>query len=112
MVSASKEHNVVTIIKNIDKASPCLAMHLAQNDGLLQMQLRFLRESQENPGQYEEYYVIRLQDVLVVHFRQIMRHRGNGEFVHLDEVSFAYGQIEMEWLEPGGDIWTEQCFGE
>lgn len=97
-VSTSKRHNVVTIVKNIDKASPCLAAHLARGVPIQHVRLIFLSQSPIDPK--DAYYVIHLTEAQVVSFKQIMRHRGNGEYAHLDEVSFSYLEIRWEWADP------------
>jgi type VI secretion system Hcp family effector len=94
MPSGHRQHKKLTITKNIDRASPILAKALCDGRDFQDVVLSFYWIDTVPVL----YYKIILRNGFVVNFGHKMRYRGNGEYVHLDEVSFIYEEIVWEWL--------------
>ena len=94
--SGPGQHNVLTIIKDIDKTSVELIECITEQNFITEMILWFFWE--DDLQQKEPYYKIILNEVYVVDFGHRMIHRDDGDFAHLDEISFTYNHIEWQWL--------------
>ena len=93
--TGSTNYDAITVIKNIDKATPGLAKALSEGQRLNNVVLRFYWE---NPvGDKEVYFILTLNGARVVSFGQSMVCRGGDEFVHLDEISFVWETLELNW---------------
>lgn len=93
-------HDVVTVTKNIDRATPGLTWFLTTGQVISQVDLLFLRP-EGDPATLTMYYKIRLENAKVVKVAQRMEHRGEDEFAHLEEVSFVYWRIHWIWTNGG-----------
>jgi type VI secretion system secreted protein Hcp len=103
-------HEILTVTKNIDKASPGLAHALSMGQNLQSVVLRFYWLDPQEPDP-SIYYIITLSNARVVDFEHKLIHRGNDEFVQLDVVSFVYEEIEWNWMPDGiiyDDTWIPQ----
>jgi type VI secretion system Hcp family effector len=104
-----REHNALTVYKNIDMASVLLIQKLTNNETITEMTLKFYWEDPGNPGNFQRYYTITLLNAFVIDFCHNVYHRGNDGFAHMDKVSFIYQTIIWTW-EDGGishqDNWT------
>jgi type VI secretion system secreted protein Hcp len=96
-VTSLHRHTALTVIKNLDKASPGLAKALTTGQNLHEVTISFYR-IQETGGE-ELYYTITLENARVVNFEQTMNYNDHfDDILHLDKISFIYQTIEWNWL--------------
>lgn len=84
-------HEPVIITKHFDKSSPLLYQSLIRGDVLEEVTFNFYRINAEQ--QEEQYYTIKLEDVIISRIRP--------SYVHMEEVSFVYQKITWNWIEGG-----------
>jgi len=100
-----RHHHVLTVMKDIDKASPVLMGKLAEGQHIQQLTLNFyLASPEQQPGNppvepLQPYYEITLEDVCVIAFSHTMVYKGNDKFAHMDKISFIYDVIRLRWLD-------------
>jgi type VI secretion system secreted protein Hcp len=88
------DHQDLTIVKEMDKASPKLFLACCKGDALSEVIIELCRSS----GDKQKFMAYKLTDVMVRSVRPGGSSKdGNG--VPLEEVSFAYGKIEEEYVE-------------
>ena len=92
--TGKRQHRPLTIVKEIDKASPTLMQALAGSDNLPMVKLRFYRV--DASGTEENYYTIELVNAQIVSLRQQATSAGATEVI-----AFQYQKI----------IWTIQDGG-
>ncbi len=99
-----RRHHVVTIMKDIDKASPRLMEKLITGQYIAHLVLNFYKIPPEQPNgdpvqNLQPYYTITLEDVFVVAFTHEMVTQGNDKYAHMDKVSFTYDRIRFTWID-------------
>lgn len=92
-----RQHEVLTVVKNVDKASVQLARALTTGE-TSPVRIRFYWFYGSD---HDRYYEVSLTDARVVDFHHIVVHRSGDEYVHLDQVSLVYGSVEWNWLPDG-----------
>ncbi len=90
------EFSDFTIVKEIDKASPKLYVFCAKGEHIPDVVIEFTMVEPVTSNKVV-YKKVMLKDVVVSAFTPVMSYRSNGEFTHLEEISFRYGQIEWEY---------------
>ncbi|MBM3435271.1 MAG: type VI secretion system tube protein Hcp, partial [Bacteroidetes bacterium] len=99
-----RHHHVLTVMKDIDKASPRLMNALVQGQEINSVKLHFYLSEPEQPGTppvqpLQPYYDIWLDEVYVVAFHHTLVNKGNGKFAHMDKISFIYDAIRVVWWD-------------
>jgi len=91
------EFSDFTLVKEIDQASPKLALYCAKGEHIPDIIIEFtmVEPVTSNTVVYQR---IKLEDVIVSSFTPVMSYRSNDEFTHLEEVSFRYGKIQWEYI--------------
>lgn len=110
-----RHHHVLTVMKDIDKASPNLMKALAQGQHINEVKLWWYPVEEVPPGQppinpANPYYEIILEDVFVVAFRHSMVTTGGDKYAHMDKVSFIYDRIRLRWID-GNIDWADDWNG-
>lgn len=103
-----RTHGPLTITKAFDKSSPKLYKALVEGERLKSVVLKFYRILPT--GVPENYFTITMKNAIVVEIHPVMHNHltpGNDKYFHLEDVSFAYGQIEWRW-EPDAIITMDQ----
>jgi len=90
------EFSDITIVKEIDVATPKLALYCAKGEHIPDVVIEFTMVEPVTSNKVV-YKKVMLKDVVVSAFTPVMSYRSNGEFTHLEEISFRYGQIEWEY---------------
>jgi type VI secretion system secreted protein Hcp len=90
------EFSDFTIVKEIDKATPNLHLYCAKGEHIPDLVIEFTMVEPVTSNKVV-YKKVMLKDVVVSAFTPVMSYRSNGEFTHLEEISFRYGQIEWEY---------------
>ncbi|MHC4460356.1 MAG: Hcp family type VI secretion system effector [Planctomycetota bacterium] len=87
----------ITLVKEIDKATPKLALYCAKGDHIPDLVIEFtmVEPVTSNTVVYKR---VELEDVIVSAFTPVMSYRSNDEFTHLEEVSFRYGKIQWTYI--------------
>lgn len=106
-------HGPCTVVKEIDKATPKLYEALAKKKKVNSVELEFWRDKPGEGGS-EKYFTIKLTDCRVVHAKPFMPDGDTGDETtppHMEEVGFAYRQIDWTWLS-GGQVPTTFDFSD
>ena len=106
-------HGALCITKEIDKASPKLLEALAKKKMVNSVEIEFERDK-PGEGSTEVYYSIKLTDCRIVKARPHMPTPAEKDAdtpPHLEEIGFAYRQIDWTWLS-GGQIPTSFNFAD
>ena len=104
-------HGGCSVTKEIDKASPKIFEALAKKKKVKQVEIEFWRDNPSEGGS-EKYFTVLLKDCRVVRARPFMPtgKEAADAMSHMEEVDFAYRQIEWTWLS-GGQVPTTFDFG-
>jgi type VI secretion system Hcp family effector len=98
---------LLTVIKDIDMASPVLMQYWWNGIPQLSPVFWFMKYNPDTQS-YEDYYKIELQHAYIVKFTQTQTYIGGDGYAHQDEVAFIYTKIRLTWLDPylqfDGDI--------
>jgi len=86
------EFSGLTIVKELDKASPLLSLNCANGEYLGDVVIEFTAGAAKTV-----YHRITLKDAKVVSLVPVMSHRSSGEYIHLEEISFEYSEIYWEY---------------
>jgi type VI secretion system secreted protein Hcp len=101
-------HGGLAVTKEIDKATPKLLEALAKKKKVKEVEVEFWRDNPSEGGS-EKYFTIKLKDCRVIADRPYMPTPGKGaaedSLSHMEEVKFAYREIEWTWLS-GGQVPT------
>lgn len=100
MAAGMRLHSPLRVTKQIDKASPPLFQALCENRNLEQVSLDFYRIDPETRSEVK-YYSIILTNARVSAFRPYMPVSflpANESYRHMEQVSFTYEKIELQWL--------------
>ena len=106
--SGGRRYQSFTIVKELDKSSPKLAMACVNGENLLSVKMMFYQPSLT--GQEVHYYTILLEDALIVSIRAYMPPDPLGAPIPMEEVSFNYGSITWTEIVSGvefQDNWTD-----
>lgn len=99
------QHGALTVIKEIDKSSPKLYEALAKKKKVAGLEIEFWRDDPAAGGS-EHYFTIKLTDCRVVFIKPYMVQDEKTNLPpHVEEVGFAYRQIDWTWLS-GGQVPT------
>jgi type VI secretion system secreted protein Hcp len=90
------EFHDMTLVKEIDKATPKLALFCAKGEHIPDLVIEFTMVEPVTSNKVV-YKKVMLRDVIVSAFTPVMSYRSNSEFTHLEEISLRYGQIEWEY---------------
>lgn len=91
------EFSDITIVKEIDKATPKLALYCAKGEHISDVVIEFTMVEPVTSNKVV-YKKVMLKNVVVSAFTPVMSYRSNSEFTHLEEISFRYGQIQWEYI--------------
>jgi type VI secretion system secreted protein Hcp len=99
-------HGECTVMKEIDKASPKLYEALAKKKRVGDVEIEFWRDHPTDGGS-EKYFTIVLKDCRVVYAKPYMPMGKEAEetFSHMEQMGFAYRQVEWTWIS-GGQVPT------
>jgi type VI secretion system secreted protein Hcp len=99
-------HGAMKVYKEIDKSTPKIYEALAKKKKINSVEVEFWRDNPVEGGS-EKYFTIKLKDCRVVNCKPYMPMGKEAEetFSHMEEVGFAYRQIEWTWLS-GGQVPT------
>ena len=86
--------NLLTITKEIDKASPTLFQFWINGGPMLSPVLYFYKTDST------EYYRIELQHSIIVKLSERVVFNGNNCYGHLEEVVLTYSDIKLYWYGP------------
>ncbi len=92
--SRGPRHDDIAVVKEIDKASPKLALYCCNGTHIQEVNIELCRAED---GQ--KYMAYKLTDVVVSSVAPSYSHRAGGEFIHIEEVTFRYGKIEWTYTE-------------
>ncbi|MDF1545724.1 MAG: Hcp family type VI secretion system effector [bacterium] len=97
-----RNHGPLKVTKAFDKASPPLYKAMIEGERLSIVELKFYRILPT--GGQENYFTVSMTDATIVEIRPHMLNHFDAELARYDnmeDVSFAYAQIEWRW-EPDG----------
>lgn len=97
-------HDPVTVVKDIDRTSPMLAIAYATQEPITSFALQFIRLSQW--GQEEHVYTIDLHDARIRSIRQELpdtRSPAAASHRLQERITFRYSSIEMRWEQGRGE---------
>jgi len=112
-VTGKVANQPVTIVKEIDRATPKLFSTLINNEVITKWELRFFQITEK--GALRNYFTIKLDKARVIEIKSLMsqvkKAESKGE-TPLEEISFTYGKIT--WVhEPTGTEtqfdWTQNA---
>ena len=109
--TGKRQHQPLTITKEIDKSSPLLMNALTNNENLTEVTLRFWQPSRS--GQEVQFYTIQLKNAAIIDIRQEMlnnKYPENMQMKELEHVSFAYQKITWTF-EDGGISSSDDWLG-
>lgn len=89
---ARADFSELTIVKEVDNASPMLYLKCAQSKYVGDVVIEFTGGAAKTV-----YHKITLKDVIISSFAPVMSHRTAGEYIHLEEISFHYREIYWEY---------------
>ena len=101
-----RQHGPMSVIKQIDKATPGLHKALCTGQNLSQVELHYYRIDPQT-RQEEVYYRITLRNVRVVEIGPTTNYVTAEGYKHMEKVSFVYEEIEWNWL-PDSIVETER----
>ena len=102
LVSGSRVHRPITIMKEIDKSSPMLYQALCTNELLTELFLNWYRV--DETGTQELYFSMLMRNALINKIRPWLPNVMDAEsaaYRHMEEVSFIYEYIRWTWLPDG-----------
>lgn len=108
--TGKRQHQPLSITKEIDKSSPLLMNALINNEKITEMTLRFWQPSKT--GQEVQYFTIQLQDAAIVDINQEMlnnKYPENMQHKEREHISFVYQTIT--WTYEDGGISTSDHWG-
>lgn len=100
--SGKRIHGPLTVVKEIDKASPKLYQALCTGEQLSDVTLRKYRI--DSTGTEEHYFTIALEDAIIVEMKPYMPMAflsENEPFRHMEEIKFTYSKIKWTWEVDG-----------
>lgn len=98
--SGVRVHNPLRVVKQIDKATPGFFKALCQGMNLPEVRLEYYRIDPASRAEVK-YYVVKLTNARIVNIKPYMPVSflpANEPYRHMEQVSFAYEQIEWSWL--------------
>jgi type VI secretion system secreted protein Hcp len=102
-VTGRRQHQPISIVKRIDKASPLLMKALTNNEKV-EAAFRFYRPNPSGDGTTEQFYTVQLKDANVSAVRQYVPDtidKQTGGLPPLEQVSFVFKEIIWRF-EKGG----------
>jgi type VI secretion system secreted protein Hcp len=104
--TGKRQHNPITITKEIDKASPLLFSALCNNENLSEVVFKYWKPSAA--GKEQQYYTITLTNGNIASMKTFfpnMLIAENTRLPHMEQVSFTYQKIV--WTFEDGGITAE-----
>jgi type VI secretion system secreted protein Hcp len=92
------DHQDLSIVKRLDKASPKLFLACCKGDHIAEVKIELCRAT----GDKQKYMEYKMTDVMISSVRPGGSSQG-GEEIPLEEVSFNYGKIELTYTATGKD---------
>jgi type VI secretion system secreted protein Hcp len=108
--SGKRQHQPLTIVKELDRSSVPLRQALVTNEVLTEWELQFWAPTPQ--GAEILVFTIRLTNATIASLHFIMRDIRDPQFSNrapYEEVAFTYQKIEWVWADGGltaGDDWT------
>jgi type VI secretion system secreted protein Hcp len=102
-------HNAMSIVKEVDEATPLLYAALCSNEKLNDVEIKWYRVDPN--GKEEHYFTHKLEDANICSIRPWMpncQDQKTESYSHLEEVSFTYRKITWTFVKGGitaGDDW-------
>lgn len=84
----------IYFVKEIDKASPQLAVYCANGKAIQTAMIEF---TQIIAGSRKTYLKLTLNDAMVVSVMPVMSPRGKDDYTHLEQISLRYGKVEWRY---------------
>ncbi|MCD4737334.1 MAG: type VI secretion system tube protein Hcp [Bacteroidales bacterium] len=100
MPSGNRQHQPLTVTKNIDKSSVCFITKICEHQHIPEIIL-YLFWFNPNNGAIELYYEIRMWNCIVVDFSHGVVYTGNDKYAHTDVISFIYEKMRWSWIPDG-----------
>ncbi len=100
--SGRTNFSVITLVKQVDKASPLLSLHCANGDHINTVYIETTQVSTDRVPPV--FYRMELEDVLVASVAPRLVYVG-GEYVLIEEVALSYAKIKWTYtyVDPKGD---------
>lgn len=99
-LTSTRVHNIMSIEKEFDKATPYLYRAVAQSENLQKAIIRWYRIN--DAGAEEEFFNIELEKVLVIHIHPSMqnfKHPEGQMAVPTESLGLGYGRITWKYLD-------------
>lgn len=93
-LSGKPDFSALTIIKDVDAATPALGAACAEGTKIGQVEIHF---TQLLPERRATYMRMVLKDVVIMTVTP-MSIRSDGQSIHIEEVSLRYGLVEWEYI--------------
>jgi type VI secretion system secreted protein Hcp len=100
--TGKRQHKPMTVVKEIDKATPLIYYSLVNNENIPQWECQFWRPSAT--GQEQQFYTVKLMNASVSNIRFEMlnnKYPENMQHREREHVSFCYQKIEWVWVDGG-----------
>ncbi|MFX1512920.1 MAG: type VI secretion system tube protein TssD [Promethearchaeota archaeon] len=106
--TSRRTHTPVTILKEVDQATPKLLQALTTGETLVRVIIRFYRL--DSSSIEVNYYTVVLDNAMIISIREFMPNNKNPETYQplMEEISFVYERITCTW-EEGGIEWQDNC---
>ena len=110
--AGTRQHEAYTFEKEIDSSSPLLYRALTSGRTLKKAELKFYRINYN--GQEEEYFNVKLEDVIVCHIMPVMFHTKDPDYEkqgHIEHVGLRYKKIIWNYKDGNiqhSDSWKER----
>lgn len=104
LAAGKRQHQPVTILKEVDASSPKLWSALVSNETLVEWTLRFWTPAPAGAGEERQIYTVQLTNANIASMREYMQDNDdpNGaKMPLLEQISFTYQKIEWTWTQGG-----------
>ena len=102
--TGKRQHEPVTIVKEVDQSSPKLWNALVDNETLIAWELQFWSLDATLPDEEKQIYAISLTNASIASMHQFMDDNQTPALATLplqEEISFTYQKIEWTWTDGG-----------
>jgi len=102
--TGKRQHQPLTIVKEVDKSSPQLWSALVNNETLVTWQLKFWSAAVAPVGVERQTYTIQLTNASIASMREYMPDNddpNNAKLPLLEQISFTYQKIQWTWTDGG-----------
>jgi type VI secretion system secreted protein Hcp len=100
--TGKRQHEPLTITKELDRSTPILRSALVNNENLTQAELLFYRA--DRLGAETQYFTIRLTNASIAEIEMAMPNNKHPDLMALEtfeDVTFTYQKIEWTWVDGG-----------